>query len=110
VKVLRAAGSEGGYHQRVEEFRATVESARGGGHLVPVPDDVAAALNLKHMMRVKGSLDGSPYRSNVAKMSGRLILGIHKATLAAAGRDTGDTVTITMAQDPEPREKDAGNA
>jgi len=87
----------------VQQFTASVEPARGGGHLVPVPDEIAAALGLKHMTRVKGALDGTPYRSNVARMAGRLILGIHKATLASAGRDTGDTVTVTIEVDSDPR-------
>ena len=91
----------------MQTFSAVVESARGGGHVVAVPDEVAEALALKHMMRVKGSLAGSPYRSNVAKMSGRLILGVHKATLAAAGKKTGDEVEVTIELDLEPREKKA---
>jgi hypothetical protein len=55
------------------------------------------------MMRVKGTLGGTGYRSNLAKMGGRLILGVHKATLQAAGKDTGDTVEITIEPDTEPR-------
>ena len=39
-------------------------------------------------------------------MGGRLVLGVHKATLQTAGRDTGDTVAVTMELDTEPREKD----
>lgn len=85
------------------EFIATVEAARGGGHVVAVPDDVAAGIGAKHMMRVKGTLAGAPYRSNVAKMGGRLILGVHKATLAAAGKDTGDEVPLTIEPDTAPR-------
>ena len=53
--------------------------------------------------RVKGSLAHAPYRSNLAKMGGRLILGVHKATLAAAGKDPGDLVTISIEVDSEPR-------
>ena len=55
------------------------------------------------MLRVKGTLAGAPYRSNLAKMGGRLILGVHKATLVAAGKDTGDEVDITIEVDPDPR-------
>jgi hypothetical protein len=58
------------------------------------------------MTRVRGTLDGTEYRSNIASMGGRLFLGVHKATLAAAARDTGDTVAITMSVDDEPRERD----
>jgi hypothetical protein len=55
---------------------------------------------------VRGTLDGAEYRSNLFTMGGRLILGVHKATLASAGRDTGDTVGVTMSVDDEPRESD----
>ena len=86
--------------------QAKVEPARGGGHVVEVDRALADEIGAKHMTRVRGSLDGTEYRSNVASMGGRLVLGVHKATLEAAGRETGDTVKITMEVDTEPREKD----
>ena len=85
------------------EFDAVVEAARGGGHVVAVPEDVASAIEAKHMMRVKGSFAGTPYRSNLAKMGGRLILGVHKATLEAASKQTGDSVSVTVEVDSDPR-------
>ena len=85
------------------EFEAEVEPARGGGHFVAVPEDVAQALDAKHMMRVKGTLADAPYRSNVAKMGGRLILGVQKATLAAAAKQAGDKVTVCIEADSDPR-------
>jgi Domain of unknown function (DUF1905) len=87
-------------------FRAVVESARGGGHFLEVDRTDAEKIGAKHMSRVRGTLDGTDFRSNVASMGGRLVLGVHKATLQTAGRDTGDTVAITMSIDTEPREKD----
>jgi hypothetical protein len=87
-------------------FEAVVESARGGGHVVEVDRSLADRIGAKHMTRVHGTLDGTEYRSNLASMGGRLVLGVHKATLAAAGRDTGDTVAVTMSVDTEPRERD----
>jgi hypothetical protein len=87
-------------------FRALVESARGGGHVVEVSPDVAATLGAKHRTRVRGTLDEAEYRSNLISMGGRLVLGVHKATLEAAGRDTGDTVRVTMAIDAEPLPND----
>jgi hypothetical protein len=85
-------------------FRAVVEPARGGGHVVEVDRALAERIGAKHMTRVRGTLDGTEYRSNVASMGGRLVLGVHKATLQTAGRDTGDRVEITMSIDTEPRE------
>jgi Domain of unknown function (DUF1905) len=87
-------------------FQAVVEPARGGGHVVEVDRELAERIGAKHMTRIRGTLDGTEYRSNVASMGGRLVLGVHKATLQAAGRDTGDTVAVTMELDTEPREKD----
>jgi hypothetical protein len=87
-------------------FEAVVESARGGGHVVEVDRSLADRIGAKHMTRVRGTLDGTDYRSNIASMGGRLFLGVHQATLAAAARDTGDTVAITMSVDDEPRERD----
>ena len=87
-------------------FEAVVESARGGGHFVEVDRALAERIDAKHMTRMRGTLDGTEYRSNVASMGGRLVLGVHKATLQAAGRAAGDTVTITMSVDDEPRERD----
>ena len=87
------------------QFQAIVEPARGGGHVVEVDRGLAERIGAKHMTRVRGTLDGTAYRSNVASMGGRLILGVHKATLDAARRETGDTVEVTMELDPEPREK-----
>ena len=88
-------------------FRAVVESARGGGHVVEVDPDVAEKLGAKHRTRVRGTLEDAEYRSNIISMGGRLVLGVHKTTLRAADRDTGDTVRVTMAIDPEPLPNDA---
>jgi hypothetical protein len=85
-------------------FIGVIEAARGGGHVVAVPEEVAEAVGARHMMRVKGVLEGAPYRSNLARMGGRMILGVHKATLAAAGKDTGDEVSVTIEPDTEPRQ------
>ena len=87
-------------------FRAVVESARGGGHVVEVKPDVAEKLGAKHRARVRGTLDEAEYRSNLISMDGRLVVCVHKATLKAAGRDTGDTVRVTMAIDGEPLPND----
>ena len=84
------------------KFRARIEPVRGGGHYVIVPDDVAAKAGLAYRARVRGTLGGAAYRSSLMKYSGRYHLGVHKATLAAAGVAAGDTVAITVELDDEP--------
>jgi bacteriocin resistance YdeI/OmpD-like protein/uncharacterized protein DUF1905 len=83
-------------------FRAKVESARGGGHVVEVDAASAAAIGAKHRTRVRGTMAGAPYRSNLVSMDGRLLLGVHKATLLAAGVSAGDRVDVTISLDDEP--------
>jgi hypothetical protein len=85
----------------VAEFSAIVEAAGGGGHFVQVPAEVAESINAKHMMRVKGALAEAPYRSNLMRSNGRFYLGVHKATLQSAGKDTGDDVVLTIEIDSE---------
>jgi hypothetical protein len=83
-------------------FRATVEAARGGGHVIEVDRELAGSIGAKHRSRVRGSLGGAAYRSNLVSMGGRLVLGVHKATLEAAGTKTGSDVEVTIAVDAEP--------
>jgi hypothetical protein len=87
-------------------FRGVVEAARAGGHFIEVDPGVAGRLGAKHRIRVRGTLDGAEYRSNLISMGGRLVLGVHKATLQASGRTAGDTVRVTMAVDSAPLPND----
>ena len=82
-------------------FRTRIEPVAGGGHYVIVPDDVAEKAGLQYRARVRGTVAGTPYRSSLMKYSGRYHLGVHKATLAAAGVEAGDTVAIEIELDDE---------
>lgn len=84
-------------------FTGRIEAVGRGGHIVAVPVAAAAAIGGKHLLRVRGTLAGAPYRSNLAKMGGHLVLGVHKATIEAAGKCPGDEVEVTMEPDPDPR-------
>jgi hypothetical protein len=93
------------------EFTGTIEQARpggrgsGGGALVRLPDDVAASFGTRGQVRVKGSVNGVAYRSNLMPLGGgAYCLGVHKATREAAGVTFGDAVTVTIERDDEPRE------
>jgi hypothetical protein len=87
-------------------FRARLESAGRGGHAIPVPDEVAAALGLRQHSRVTGTIAGTSYRSSTARYGGRMILGVHKATVEAAGIEVGDAVDVEIAIDASPRRLD----
>jgi hypothetical protein len=69
---------------------------------VAVPDDLAAAAGVRYADRVRGEVDGVPYRSSLMRYSGVFHLGIPKAALAEAGAGLGDRVAVTLERDPEP--------
>ncbi|MGZ3406644.1 MAG: YdeI/OmpD-associated family protein [Polyangia bacterium] len=83
-------------------FRARIEAIKGGGHFVVVPDATAAAAKLAYKARVRGTVAGVAYRSSLMKYSGKFHMGVHKATLEAAGKRAGDTVAIEIELDDQP--------
>lgn len=87
-------------------FIGELLSMRGGGHAVSVDPAVAARIGAKHRSRVKGTLGGATFRSNLVSMGGGLLLGVHKATVQAAGVSVGAPVRIVMEPDDAPRETD----
>jgi hypothetical protein len=87
------------------EFTGTIDPAGGGGAVVRLPDDVAASFGTSRAIRVKGTVDGVAYRSNLMPVGGgAFCLGVHKATREAAGVTFGDAVRVTVERDDEPRE------
>ena len=66
-------------------FDGELIAARGGGHAIGVEEALAGSLGAKHMSRVAGTLNGHPFRSNVVKMGGGMLLGVHKANVESSG-------------------------
>jgi hypothetical protein len=84
------------------KFHAKVVPIKGGGHYLVVPEDVADKAKLKYGVRVRGTIEGTAYRSSLMKYSGVFHMGVHKATLAAANAKAGDTVAVTIEIDDAP--------
>lgn len=87
-------------------FDGELLAARGGGHAIAVDEALATSLGAKHMSRVAGTLNHHPFRSNVVKIGGALLLGVHKENVDALGLTPGDTVVVVMSIDAEPRGDD----
>ena len=87
---------------RLTLTRCKLEPVPHGGHFVVVPAAIAEAARLAHGARVTGTVNGVRYRSSLMKYSGVFHMGVHKATLAAAGVGPGERVRITIASDDEP--------
>jgi len=100
--VLAPWMSLGRARANMERFKAKLEPVPHGGQFVVVPAKVAADAGLKYGARVRGTVNGAAYRSSLMKYSGVFHLGIHKATLAAAGVASGARVTVTIELDDQP--------
>ena len=89
----------------MERFRGTVESPRAGagGSAVVVPEAVVAALGGSVRARVRGTLNGAPFASNLMRYGGVVWLGVHKATMQSAGVGHGDAVTVEVELHDAPR-------
>src|SRR5262245_53709544 len=83
------------------KFRARVEPAEPMRGL-EVPHQVVEALDGGKRPRVIITIHGHSWRSRVAIMRGRFLLGLSNANRQAAGVVTGDEVEVELELDPEP--------
>jgi hypothetical protein len=83
-------------------FSATVEPA-GNATGVEVPAAVVNALGSGRRPEVVITIGGHTWRSRVASMGGRFIVGISAANRAASGIAEGAVVEVGLRLDAEPR-------
>jgi hypothetical protein len=87
----------------MERFESKLDAPQPGGSAVVVPDSVVESLGGGVRARVTGTLNGVEFRSNLMRYGGAVWLGVHKATMEAAGISHGDPVTVEMSLDETPR-------
>jgi len=90
------------YRRAMARFRAELMPVHGGGHYVVVPVEVADEAGLAYRARVRGTVDGAPYRSALMKYGGEFHMGVKKVVLEAAGVGVGDVVAVVIERDPDP--------
>jgi hypothetical protein len=83
-------------------FTATVVPA-GNATGVDVPADVVDALEAGKRPLVAITINGHTWRSRIASVGGRFIVGISAANRAASGIALGDEIEITLERDTQPR-------
>ena len=83
------------------QFEAVLQ-AEGPGTFLEVPLDVPAAFG-RARAPVRGTLNGTPFRSTVAVYGGRYYLPVNRALRQRAGLPVGDAVTVELQPDDEPR-------
>jgi hypothetical protein len=84
------------------KFRAHVEPPQPMRGL-EVPQEVVEALGAGKRPPVTITINGHSWRSRVAIMRGRYLIGLSNANRQAAGVVTGDEVEVQVEFDPEPR-------
>ena len=85
------------------KLRATIEQD-GGATGIEIPAEVVTALGSSKRPKVRVTINGYTYRSSVASMGGRFMLGVSAKVREGAGISGGDTVDVDIALDTEPRE------
>jgi hypothetical protein len=68
-----------------------------------VPPEVVESLGQGKRPRVTITINGHSWKSRVAIMRGRYLLGLSNANRQAAGVAIGDEVEVELEFDPEPR-------
>jgi hypothetical protein len=87
----------------MERFDSNLDAPQPGGSAVVVPEKVVESLGGGVRARVTGTLNGVEFRSNLMRYGGVVWLGVHKATMEAAGISHGDPVTVEIELDDAPR-------
>jgi hypothetical protein len=84
-------------------FKSVFFRVGTSGSAVEVPRAVSEAIGKRGQVRVRGTITGIEFKSNLMPMGdGSHCLGVHKATQSAAGIDFGDKVAVEMQEDTAP--------
>jgi hypothetical protein len=87
-------------------FRATVLLGGKTATGIEVPEAVVAALGSSKRPPVSVTINGYTYRSTVASMGGRFMIGVSADVRGRAGVAAGDEVDVDIELDTKPREVD----
>jgi hypothetical protein len=85
-------------------FRTKILPAGKTAAGIEVPAKVVAALGSSKRPPVRATINGFTYRSTVAVMGGKFMLGVSNEVRRSAGVAAGDTVDVDLELDTEARE------
>lgn len=84
-------------------FRATLELGGKTATGVVVPPEVVEGLGTSKRPPVRVTINGHTYRSSIASMGGRFLLGVSADVREQAGVQAGDELDVDVELDTEPR-------
>jgi Domain of unknown function (DUF1905)/Bacteriocin-protection, YdeI or OmpD-Associated len=85
-------------------FRTKILAAGKTAAGIEVPAKVVEALGSTRVPPVRVTIKGHTYRSTVAVMGGKFMIGVSNANRQAAGVTAGETVDVDLELDTQPRE------
>ena len=85
-------------------FRTTILQGDKTATGIHIPDEVVEALGSGKRPPVRVTINGFTYRSSVAVVSGRYMVGVSSENRAGAGVAGGDEVDVDIDLDTAPRE------
>jgi hypothetical protein len=86
------------------KFTATLEQHGKTATGIEVPDDVVTALGSGRRPAVRVTINGHTWRSSVAVMGGRNLVGVSAENRSAAGVSAGDVLDVELELDTGKRE------
>ena len=86
------------------KFRVLIEGAGKSAAGMEIPPEVVAALGQTKRPPVRVTINGYTYRSTVAVLGGRFMIGVSNEVRAASGVAAGDEVEVELELDTAPRE------
>lgn len=85
-------------------FRTTILQNDKTATGIHVPDEIVASLGSGKRPKVRVTINGYTYRSSVASMGGRFMVGVSATVREGAGVAGGDDVDVDIELDTAPRE------
>ena len=85
-------------------FRTTILQGDKTATGIQIPDEVVEGFGAGKRPAIKVTINGFTYRSSVAVVSGRFMVGVSAENRAGAGVAGGDEVEVEIELDTEPRE------
>lgn len=104
ARVSNGPASNGSANVPRVSFRTTILRAGKTATGIEVPAELVARLGTSKRPPVRVIVNGHTYRSTVAVLSGKFMVGISAENRAAAQVEGGDDVDVELALDTAPRE------
>jgi hypothetical protein len=86
------------------KFRTTLELHGKTATGIEVPEEVVTALGAGNRPPVRVTIGDYTYRTTVARMGGRFLVGVNAEHRSNAGISAGEQIDVEIVPDTEPRE------